>query len=159
MHLREFKVDTMTARRASSSPQAVVQTLFRNLLFLLIYCSLFTRQVYYLRTTTSDLLPSGYYPARSDPLTARSARDNGDTVPLGGWTGWSRAGVQVHPGLIPGRIRGLTIPNITSFKGISFQSKDVPVLFCGALSSVDNARLPEIAQRSGHGANPHGRHP
>jgi hypothetical protein len=64
MHLRECKVDTMTARRASSSPQAVVQTLFRNLLFLSFYCSLFTRWVYYLRSITSDLLPLGYYPAR-----------------------------------------------------------------------------------------------
>jgi hypothetical protein len=27
MHLREFKVDTMTARRAPCSPQAVAQTL------------------------------------------------------------------------------------------------------------------------------------
>ena len=53
----------MTARRASSSPQAVVQTLFRNLLFLSFYCSLFTRWVYYLRSITSDLLPLGYYHA------------------------------------------------------------------------------------------------
>jgi len=62
MHLREFNVDTMTARRARSSPQAVVQTLFRNLLFLFFYLSLFAKLLYYLRTTTFDLLPLGYYP-------------------------------------------------------------------------------------------------
>jgi len=62
MHLREFNVDTMTARRAPSSPQAVVQTLFRNLLFLFYYSSLFTELLYYLRSITFDLLPLGYYP-------------------------------------------------------------------------------------------------
>jgi hypothetical protein len=52
MHLREFNVDTMTARRAPSSPQAVVQTLFRNLLFLFFYLSVFAKMVYYLRSIT-----------------------------------------------------------------------------------------------------------
>ena len=91
MHLREFKVDTMTARRASSSSQAVVQTLFRNLLFLS-----FTSPYLPEGSITFVLLLPAYYlwaitlPA-FDPLTARSARDNGDTVPLGGWTGWPRA--------------------------------------------------------------------
>jgi hypothetical protein len=84
--------------------------------------------------TLGPLLPTYYLWAITlpafDPLTARLARDNGDTVPLGGWTGWPRAGVQVHPGLIPGRIRGLTIPNITSFKGISFQGCARSLLWC-----------------------------
>jgi hypothetical protein len=62
MHLREFNVDTMTARRAPSSPQTVVQTLFLNLLFLFFFPSLFTKLIYYFRSTTFDLLPLGYYP-------------------------------------------------------------------------------------------------
>jgi hypothetical protein len=52
----------MTAWRAPSSPQAVVQTLFRNVLFVFFYLSLFTTLVYYLSSITPDLLPLGYYP-------------------------------------------------------------------------------------------------
>jgi hypothetical protein len=52
----------MTAWRASSSPQAVVQTLSPNLLFLFFYLSLFTTLNYYLSYITPDLLPLGYYP-------------------------------------------------------------------------------------------------
>jgi hypothetical protein len=70
MHLGEFNVDTMPAGRARSAPQAVVQTLFRNLLFLFFSLSLFAKLLYYLRTITFDLLPLGYYPeAISFPQT------------------------------------------------------------------------------------------
>jgi len=62
MHLREFNVDTITARRAPSSFQTVVQTLFHNLLFLFFFPSLFAKLIYYFRSTTFDLLPLGYYP-------------------------------------------------------------------------------------------------
>jgi len=62
MHPREFKADTVTARRASSPPRGVVQTLFRYLLLLFFYSSLFTKLLYYLRSITFDPLPLGYYP-------------------------------------------------------------------------------------------------
>jgi len=77
----------MTARRASSSPQAVVQTLSTIYSFF-AYTDPYQKEW---STTFGLLLPTYYLwtitlPA-FDPLTARSARDNGDTVPLGGWTG------------------------------------------------------------------------
>jgi len=76
MHLREFNVDTMTARRAPSSPQAVVQTLFHNLLFLFFFPSLFAKLIYYFRSTTLDLLPLGYYSFLFWPLLRTSESSN-----------------------------------------------------------------------------------
>jgi len=71
MHPREFNVDTITARRAPSSPQAVVQTLFHNLLFLFFFSSLFAKLIYYFRSTTFDLLPLGYYSFSSESSNRR----------------------------------------------------------------------------------------
>ena len=87
MHLREFKVDTMTARRPPSSAQAVAQTL--SVIYSL--CSFVAPYLPECSITFVRLLPTYYLWAVTlpafDPLTAGSARDNGDTVPLGAWTG------------------------------------------------------------------------
>jgi hypothetical protein len=146
IHLREFKVDTMTARHVSSSPQAVVQTLFRNLLFLFFYCSLFTRRVYYLRSITSELLPLGYYPA-----CVRSSHSKIGSRQWGHCTSWQLD-------WLASRWRASSSWLNPWTDSWTNDSKDAPVLFCGALSRVDNAVTGDRS-RSGHGANPHRRHP